>query len=160
MSKFAEAAQDFTDAVVAYNMDAGIFFNRGNAYYSMKQYESSLQDYKKAINYDGENAVYFHHQGLGRRVGSFYRVVLVGGDREVRVRKKNGCRCSTVPPQRQFRVGAEQSTLLVLLPTVDPPRSPPLRRRRGAVDPPRSPPDGGPKTITTSLHNCTTRQIL
>ena len=36
----------------------------GNAYFSLKQYGKSLEDYETAITYDEDNAVYYHHQGL------------------------------------------------------------------------------------------------
>ena len=68
MKLFAEAAEDFSSAINEHDSDAGLYFNRGNAHYSVKKYDLALPDYQKAIELDSDNPVYFHHQGLAYQV--------------------------------------------------------------------------------------------
>lgn len=58
-----QAIEDYTALIKLAPKNALYYVSRGNAYYSLKQYEQAIEDYTEAIKYAPENAVYYSTLG-------------------------------------------------------------------------------------------------
>jgi tetratricopeptide (TPR) repeat protein len=65
LKQFSEAIKDFNEAIAAIDgSSAENFFNRGNVYLHLEDFEQSHSDYDTAILLDKSCAKYYHAKGL------------------------------------------------------------------------------------------------
>jgi tetratricopeptide (TPR) repeat protein len=61
---YTGAIEEYTKAITLKSKEAVYFYNRGSAYYSLKNWQYAITDFTKAITLKPKEAVYFYDRGL------------------------------------------------------------------------------------------------
>ena len=64
--EYEKAIEDYNKAIELDPNLAGVYYNRGNAYFYLKQYEKAIEDFDKAIELNPNNAYAYNNRGLAR----------------------------------------------------------------------------------------------